>query len=296
MLKVVPRPALGREFLCSPEGPKWQLPSTQPNLVEIDGLSVRFGETTALSGLSLSLKAGESVGIIGESGSGKSVTWLAALGLLPSSAQVSGSVRLGGEELIGATRQTLEGIRGRRVAMIFQDPTSSLNPTQRIGKQIAESLGLHRALKGAAARIEAKRLLDLVGIPNSGQRIDCFPFELSGGQCQRVSIAIALAGQPDILIADEPTTALDVTIQAQILGLLHSIQRDLGTAIVFVSHDLGVIAEVCSRAYVMQAGRVVEHGIIQELFHHPRHPYTRELLGSLLDMDTDFPVVIESAA
>ncbi|MBE9607007.1 ABC transporter ATP-binding protein [Acetobacteraceae bacterium H6797] len=250
-------------------------------LVTIRDLAVSFDGAPALNGISLNIGMGEALGMVGESGCGKSVTWLAALGLLPAKARVLGSVKLAGQELVGARPETLDKVRGGRVAMIFQDPASSLNPVHRIGRQIEEALRLHRNLRGAAARAEAKRLLDQVGIPDAGRRLDAFPHELSGGQNQRVMIAIALAGQPELLVADEPTTALDVTIQAQILELLQEIRRDTGMALVLISHDLGVVAETCERVCVMYAGRIVEEAPVARLFEGPAHPYAQGLLNAL---------------
>jgi peptide/nickel transport system ATP-binding protein len=254
-------------------------------LVRLTGLSVAFDSAPALRGIDLSVAKGEAVGLVGESGCGKSVTWLAALGLLPPKARITGSVMLDGQELIGAPAPVLERVRGGRIAMIFQDPSSSLNPVHRIGKQIMEALGLHRGMTGSNARAEAKRLLDLVGIPDASRRLDAYPHELSGGQNQRVMIAIALAGQPEVLVADEPTTALDVTIQAQILELLQSIRRQMGMALVLISHDLGVIAEACERVAVMYAGRIVEEAPVAQLFDAAAHPYTQGLIGALPPMD-----------
>jgi peptide/nickel transport system ATP-binding protein len=254
-------------------------------LVRLSGLSVAFDGAQALRGIDLAIMKGEAVGLVGESGCGKSVTWLAALGLLPGKARISGSVVLDGQELIGALPATLERVRGGRIAMIFQDPASSLNPVHRIGKQITEALALHRNIMGQAARIEAKRLLDLVGIPDAARRLDAYPHELSGGQNQRVMIAIALAGQPELLVADEPTTALDVTIQAQILELLKDLRRHMGMTLVLISHDLGVVAESCERVAVMYAGRIVEEAPIGRLFSAAAHPYTQGLLGALPPMD-----------
>jgi peptide/nickel transport system ATP-binding protein len=254
-------------------------------LVSLTGLSVAFDGAPALRGIDLSIAKGEAVGLVGESGCGKSVTWLAALGLLPPKARITGSVVLDGQELIGAPAPVLERVRGGRIAMIFQDPSSSLNPVHRIGKQITEALGLHRDMAGSNARAEAKRLLDLVGIPDAARRLDAYPHELSGGQNQRVMIAIALAGQPELLVADEPTTALDVTIQAQILELLQSIRRQMGMALVLISHDLGVIAEACERVAVMYAGRIVEEAPVEQLFQSAAHPYTQGLIGALPPMD-----------
>jgi peptide/nickel transport system ATP-binding protein len=254
-------------------------------LVSIRGLTVGFDGALALRGIDLDIMPGEAVGLVGESGCGKSVTWLAALGLLPGKARITGSVRLGGEEILGAQPAVLDRLRGGRVAMIFQDPASSLNPVHRIGRQITEALALHQGLRGAAARAEAKRLLDQVGIPDAARRLDAYPHELSGGQNQRVMIAMALAGRPELLVADEPTTALDVTIQAQILDLLQALRRETGMALVLISHDLGVVADTCERVAVMYAGRIVETASTGRLFAAPTHPYTQGLLGALPPID-----------
>jgi peptide/nickel transport system ATP-binding protein len=251
-------------------------------LVEISGLTVSFDGIPALRGIDLHVARGEALGLVGESGCGKSVTWLAALGLLPGAkARVSGSVRLDGQEILGAPPGQLDRVRGGRIAMIFQDPASSLNPVHRIGRQVTEALRLHRGLSGTAARAEARRLFDLVGIPDAARRLDAYPHELSGGQNQRVMIAMALAGQPELLIADEPTTALDVTIQAQILELLGALRREMGMALVLISHDLGVVSETCDRVAVMYAGRIVEEAPAGCLFAAAAHPYSQGLLGAL---------------
>ena len=250
-------------------------------LVQISHLTVAFRGVVALHGINLHLHRGESLGLVGESGCGKSVTWLAALGLLPRSATVGGSVTLGGTELVNQPPSVLDRVRGGRIAMIFQDPASALNPVHRIGRQVAEAVRLHRGLSGAAARAEALRLLEQVGIPGARARMESYPHEMSGGQNQRVMIAAALAGQPEVLIADEPTTALDVTIQAQILDLLARLRRETGMALVLVSHDLGVVADMCDRVCVMYAGRIVEEGPAATLFAHPAHPYAAGLLGAL---------------
>jgi peptide/nickel transport system ATP-binding protein len=263
------------------------VPAPQP-LVSIQGLRVAFDdgrvEVPVLHGVDLDIHTGEALGIVGESGCGKSVTWLAVLGLLGRRARVSGTIHLAGEPMHGLAGDDLAAIRGKRIAMIFQDPSSALNPVLRIGHQLVEALALHRGLRGAAARAEALRLLERVGIPSARQRLDAYPHELSGGMNQRVMIAMALAGEPDLLVADEPTTALDATIQAQILELLTEIRKDTGMAMVLISHDLGVIAEVCERVVVMYAGRMVEQAPSERLFAHPRHPYTQGLLAALPDL------------
>jgi peptide/nickel transport system ATP-binding protein len=253
---------------------------TEP-LVTIAGLTVAFSGVPALRGIDLAVGRGEAVGLVGESGCGKSVTWLAALGLLPRTAVVGGSVRVGADEILGAPAAALDRVRGGRVAMIFQDPASALNPVHKVCKQVAEALALHRGLRGTAARAEVKRLFDMVGIPDPARRMDGFAHEMSGGQNQRVMIAMALAGQPDLLVADEPTTALDATIQAQILDLLRRLRRELGMALVLISHDLGVVAEMCDRVSVMYAGRIVETAPSAALFDSPAHPYTTGLLAAL---------------
>jgi peptide/nickel transport system ATP-binding protein len=250
-------------------------------LVSLKGLTVSFDGVRVLHGVDLEVAAGEAVGLVGESGSGKSVTWLAALGLLPAKARIAGSARLHSTELIGAAPRILDSVRGGRIAMISQDPASALNPVLRIGRQIGEALALHRGMSGSSIRAEALRLLDLVGIPDAARRLDGYPHEFSGGQNQRVMIAMALAGQPELLVADEPTTALDVTIQAQILALLRQIRREMNMALVLISHDLGVIAETCDRVGVMYAGRIVEEAPAETLFAGPQHPYTQGLLASL---------------
>ncbi|TNM63747.1 ABC transporter ATP-binding protein [Aliirhizobium smilacinae] len=255
------------------------------NLVELHGLTVAFDGVKVLHGIDLTVRRGEAIGLVGESGCGKSVTWLAALGLLPGKATVAGSVRVDGQEILGGPRTVLESVRGKRIAMIFQDPSSSLNPVICIGRQITEALVIHRALTGKAAKAEALRLMDMVGIPDARRRFDLFPHEFSGGQCQRLMIAMALAGEPDLLVADEPTTALDATIQAQILDLLIELRKETGMATIFISHDLGAVSQVCERACVMYAGRIVEQGTIAALFDNPRHPYTRGLFDAIPRLD-----------
>ncbi|MGB6102800.1 MAG: ABC transporter ATP-binding protein [Pusillimonas sp.] len=258
-------------------------------LLRIRDLKVSFDNGThlvpVLHGVDMELGRGETLGVVGESGCGKSVTWMAVMQLLGSRARIEGEISLAGQNIANLPQKAMTGIRGRRIAMIFQDPSSSLNPVKTVGKQLMESVTLHRGLKGDAARAEAIRLLDRVHIPSAAQRMRSWPHELSGGMNQRVMIAMALAGQPELLVADEPTTALDVTIQAQILDLLQDLQRDTGMGMVVISHDLGVIAEVCDRVMVMYAGRVVEKAASEALFKDARHPYTQGLIGALPDLD-----------
>lgn len=253
---------------------------TEASEITLSGLTVSFDGVIVLHGIDLSIGKGEALGLVGESGSGKSVTWLAALGLLPGKAKVGGSAKLDGLELIGASPATLDKVRGGRIAMIFQDPTSALNPVLKVGTQIGEALSLHRGLSGASIKAEAKRLFDLVGIPDAERRLSAYPHEFSGGQNQRVMIAMALAGEPDILVADEPTTALDVTVQAQILNLIRYLQKKLGMAVILITHDLTVVRQFSDYVYVMQSGEVKEHNTTAELFRSPQHPYTRHLLSS----------------
>ncbi|WP_119390840.1 ABC transporter ATP-binding protein [Taklimakanibacter lacteus] len=250
-------------------------------------VSVRTGAhaLAIVQDLDISIARGETLGIVGESGCGKSITWLAALRLAGDKVATSGRVLLHGQDITQLSERSLARIRGGKIGMVFQDPTSSLDPVQRIGRQIGESLKLHQGLSGSAARAEAERLLDRVGIADAQARLDQYPHELSGGMNQRVMIAIALAGQPDILVADEPTTALDATVQAQILDLLRDIGRDTGMGLVLISHDLGVIADMCERVAVMYAGRLVETGPATALLAMPRHPYTRGLIAALPDLE-----------
>ncbi|WP_340160781.1 ABC transporter ATP-binding protein [uncultured Hoeflea sp.] len=258
-------------------------------LLSVKDLKIDFDQgkrfVRALHGVNLDVAKGEVLGVVGESGCGKSITWLAALGLLGNRARISGSVRLDGEEIAGMNETDLSRLRGGRIAMIFQDPSSSLNPVHRIGRQINEALKLHRGLTGAAADAESARLLDRVGIANATRRLREYPHEMSGGMNQRIMIAMALAGEPELLIADEPTTALDATIQAQILDLLTELRRDTGMALVLISHDLGVVADMSDRVAVMYGGRVIEEADTGSLFDNPAHPYTKGLIAALPDID-----------
>lgn len=261
----------------------------EPPLLRIHDLKVSFDNGThlvpVLHGVDMELGRGETLGVVGESGCGKSVTWMAVMQLLGSRARIEGEISLNGQNIANLPQKAMTGIRGRRIAMIFQDPSSSLNPVKTVGKQVIEAVTLHQGLKGDAARAEAIRLLDRVHIPSAGQRMRSWPHELSGGMNQRVMIAMALAGKPELLIADEPTTALDVTIQAQILDLLQDLQRDTGMGLVVISHDLGVIAQVCDRVMVMYAGRVVEKANAEILFEDARHPYSQGLIAALPDLE-----------
>jgi oligopeptide/dipeptide ABC transporter ATP-binding protein len=246
------------------------------------------GIARAVDGVSFEVRAGETLGIVGESGCGKTVTSLSILGLLPqppAKIEDGSSIRFGGEELVGVSARRMRALRGNEIAMIFQEPMSSLNPVYTVGNQIAEAVRQHRGMDKRAARAEAVRLLAEVGIPNPEQRVDEYPHQLSGGMRQRVMIAMALSCEPKLLIADEPTTALDVTIQAQILDLLAELGERHAMAVLLITHDLGVVAEVCDRVVVMYAGQVVETGGVHEIFADPRHPYTRGLLDSLPSVD-----------
>jgi peptide/nickel transport system ATP-binding protein len=255
------------------------------SLLDVHDLSVRFdtddGAVHAVDRLSFSLEAGEVLGVVGESGCGKSVSAMSLLQLLPETAHVTGSAQFGGRDLISASASQLRAVRGREIAFVFQEPMTSLNPAFRIGNQIAEVLRRHLGLDRARARTRAIELLELVRIPAPERRVDEYPHQLSGGMRQRVMIAMALACDPKILIADEPTTALDVTIQAGILDLMRDIRERLGTAIVLITHNLGVVADIADRVIVMYAGRKVEEAIVQDLYAHPQHPYTIGLLGAI---------------
>ncbi|WP_408004767.1 ABC transporter ATP-binding protein [Pseudonocardia lacus] len=258
-------------------------------MLEVSDLTVGFpsddGLVQAVRGVDYTLRGGEVLGIVGESGSGKSVTSLAVMGLLPRTAKVSGSVRFRGRELIGMSDAELNQVRGRDISMIFQDPMTSLNPVYSVGYQIAEAVRAHHDVSKAAALDRATDLLDLVRIPNAKQRLSAYPHELSGGMRQRVVIAIAMANDPDVIIADEPTTALDVTVQAQIMDSLEAAQVETGAAMVLITHDLGVIAGQADRVLVMYAGKPVEIGTAEDVFYTPRMPYTFGLLGSLPRLD-----------
>jgi oligopeptide/dipeptide ABC transporter ATP-binding protein len=255
------------------------------SVLEVRDLVVSFptdqGLVQAVRGVDFDLKAGESLGVVGESGSGKSVTFLAVMGLLPAKARISGSIKLNGKELVGIRPQDWRQVRGNDIAMIFQDPLSALNPTHRIGRQISEMVLAHNDMSNRDAAQRAIELLGVVGIPQPATRARQYPHEFSGGMRQRVMIAMAIANNPKVLIADEPTTALDTTIQAQILEVIQKVQAELKTAVAFITHDLGVVARIADRVQVMYAGRVVERGAVHDIFIRPTHPYTMGLLSSL---------------
>ena len=254
------------------------------------GFATEAGLLQAVDGVSFELRPGEVLAIVGESGSGKSVTAQTIMGLTRSrNARIEGSVQFEGEELIEASDATLRRLRGDRIAMVFQDPMTSFNPVYRIGRQLAEAMRAHRDISKEEARVRAVELFEAVGIPEAEKRVDDYPHEFSGGMRQRAMIAMALALEPDVLIADEPTTALDVTIQAQILRLLEDLNRERGLATILITHDLGVVAEVADRVLVMYAGKVVEEGSLDEIFYDPQHPYTWGLLGSLTRLDRPRP-------
>ena len=243
-------------------------------------LPTAAGPAEALRGVSFTLDRGQTLGLIGESGCGKSLTALAMMGLLPDRAVVGGKLHFDGQDLITLDEPAWCRLRGARIAMVFQEPMTALNPLHTVGRQIAEPLRLHRGLSATAARAEALRLLERVQLPQAAQRLDAYPHQLSGGQRQRVVIAIALACGPDLLIADEPTTALDVTIQREVLDLLAGLVADTGMALLLVSHDLAVMADRVQRLMVMYAGQVVESGRTEDVFAHPSHPYTQGLLAA----------------
>lgn len=255
-------------------------------VLEVKDLEISFatfaGEVQAIRDVSFDLYEGETLAIVGESGSGKSVTTRSIMGLLASNALVkNGEILFGGEDILKNSERRMQKIRGKEISMIFQDPMTSLDPTMKIGKQIAESLLKHTKVSKKDALQKALELLELVGIPNAKKRLKNYPHQFSGGQRQRIVIAVALICYPEILIADEPTTALDVTIQAQILELLKDIQQKVNSSIIFITHDLGVVANVADRVAVMYAGKIVEIGTATEIFYNPQHPYTWGLLGSM---------------
>jgi peptide/nickel transport system ATP-binding protein len=263
-------------------------------LLKVEGLHVSFateeGIVQAVDGVSFDLAPGEVLAVVGESGSGKSVTAMTLMGLTRSpNARFEGTAHYKGAELISASEDELRRVRGAEIAMIFQDPMTSLNPVQRVGNQIIEQIQEHEGLPDQQARERAVELLERVGIPRASERVDNYPYEFSGGMRQRVMIALALSCNPSVLIADEPTTALDVTIQAQILQRMRDLRQETGAAVILVTHDLGVVADIADRIAVMYAGRIVEEGTLDEIFYDPQHPYTWGLLGSITRVDKPRP-------
>ncbi len=260
-------------------------------LLEVKDLHTSFftdaGEVKAVNGVSFNLERGKVLGIVGESGSGKSVTSYSIMGILAGSGKiVSGSIKLDGTELVGADEKIMKDVRGNKISIIFQDPMTSLNPTYTVGKQLMEAITLHTDRDKKQAYDRAVEMLKLVNVNEPEKRMKQYPFELSGGMRQRVMIAMALACEPDILIADEPTTALDVTIQAQILDLMKDLQNELGMAIIMITHDLGVVAQMCDEVIVMYAGSICEQGSADEIFYNPQHEYTKGLMRSLPSANT----------
>ena len=257
-------------------------------LLDVRDLSVAFRGQTVVQGVSFSVSPGETVALVGESGSGKSVTALSCLRLLgPGGGNPAGQVVLDGVDVLNATPAELQRLRGGVAGMVFQEPMTSLNPLHSVGRQVSEAITLHRPLRGAALRTRAIELLQRAGLGAAAERLDAFPHQLSGGQRQRVMIAVALANDPRLLIADEPTTALDVTVQAQILDLLRDLQGETGMSVILITHDLGVVAEMADEVAVMYAGRVVERGTAADIFNDPQHPYTIGLLGSIPRIEED---------
>ena len=256
-----------------------EFPVRDENLLEVRDLVIRFGDTLAVQGLDLTIKRGETLALVGESGCGKSTTALALLRLLPPTGRASGSILFEGRDMLALPEREMRRLRGGAISMIFQEPMTSLNPVLTIGRQIVEAIREHEPLSYRAARARAIELLDLVRIPSAARRFDEYPHSLSGGMRQRVMIAIAVACQPKLLVADEPTTALDVTIQAQVLELLDSLRRDLAMGLLLITHDLGVVGDWADRVVVMHAGRKCEEAPVDTLFKAPLHPYTRGLIG-----------------
>jgi peptide/nickel transport system ATP-binding protein/oligopeptide transport system ATP-binding protein len=274
---------------------------TSPPILEVRDLAVAFatddGVVQAVDGVSFDLHAGEVLAVVGESGCGKSVTAMTLLGLTRSSnARFAGTAQYADTELIGASEEQMRRVRGAEIAMIFQDAMAALNPVQRIGHQIAEQIQAHEDISDAEARDRSIALLERVGIPRARERIDAYPHEFSGGMRQRVMIALGLSCDPKILIADEPTTALDVTIQAQILERFRDLREQTNAALIIVTHDLGVVADIADRVAVMYAGRIVEQGTLDEIFYDPRHPYTWGLLGSIARIDKPRPARLPTIA
>ena len=259
------------------------------SVLEVDDLTVRVGSTEVVRGISFDLAAGQRTGLIGESGSGKTLTALALMGLLPDGLSASGRVRYRGRDLLTLPERELNRLRGDRLAMIFQEPMTALNPVMRVGEQVAEPLRLHRGVRGGQARAAALELLERVHLPDALEKMHAYPHQLSGGQRQRAMIAMATACSPEVLIADEPTTALDVTVQAQILSLLVELVTERGSSLLMITHDLPVVANACQRVLVLYGGLIVEEGDVSEVFESPRHPYTRALLDAIPPLDEELP-------
>ena len=266
------------------------VPAEGDSHLEVRDLQVHFstedGVVKSVDGLSFHVDRGQTLGIVGESGSGKSVTSMAVMGLhTAKNARIAGSIKLDGQELVGADKETIRSLRGKRMAMIFQDPLSSMHPFYTVGNQIVEAYRIHNDVSKKVARAHAIEMLDRVGIPEPDQRVDAYPHQFSGGMRQRAMIAMALSCDPGLLIADEPTTALDVTVQAQILDLIRDLQKEFNSAVVIITHDLGVVAELADDIMVMYAGRAAEYGSADQIFNAPEHPYTWGLLGSMPRFD-----------